>query len=149
MEKKYDVIIIGGGVAGLFAAHEFASYSFGKLKVAIVEQGSSNTFRRCPMFNSKRLVRDKECVLCRPCNILTGIGGAITFSSGTMNLRPDVGGDLNKIIGSWEEAERLIGYVDNILVKFGAPDNIYSLDVEQAAELERLAAKAGAKFIPT
>lgn len=149
MEKRYDVVIIGGGVAGLFAAHELATYGFGKIRVAIVEQGSSNPFRRCPMFNPKRLVRDRECILCKPCNILTGIGGAITFSSGTMNLRPDVGGDLNKLVGSWEEAERIIGYVDSVLVKFGAPDNLYSLDVEQTAELERLAAKAGAKFIPT
>ncbi|MCS7111188.1 MAG: NAD(P)/FAD-dependent oxidoreductase [Ignisphaera sp.] len=149
MEKRYDVIIIGGGVAGLFAAHEFATYSFDKLRVAIVEQGSGNPFRRCPMFNLRRLARDRECILCKPCSILAGIGGAITFSSGTMNLRPDVGGDLDKIIGSWEEAEKLIGYVDNILVKFGAPNNLYNLDIEQAAELERLAAKAGAKFIPT
>lgn len=149
MEKRYDVIIIGGGVAGLFAAHEFAAYSFDKLRVAIVEQGSGNPFRRCPMFNLRRLARDRECILCKPCSILAGIGGAITFSSGTMNLRPDVGGDLDKIIGSWEEAEKLIGYVDNILVKFGAPNNLYNLDIEQAAELERLAAKAGAKFIPT
>ncbi len=149
MAKKYDVVIVGGGVAGLFAAYELATYSSNKIKIAIVEQGSGNPFRRCPMFNSKRLVRDKECLLCKPCSILTGIGGAITFSSGTMNLRPDVGGDLNKIVGSWEEAEKIIGYVDNVLVKFGAPDNLYSLNVEQTAELERLAAKAGAKFIPT
>jgi uncharacterized FAD-dependent dehydrogenase len=149
MGKLYDVIIVGGGVAGLFSAYEFAIHSFEKLRAAIIEQGSGNPFRQCPMFNLKRLVRDKECVLCKPCNILTGIGGAITFSSGTMNLRPDIGGDLNKLVGSWEEAEKLIGYIDNILVKFGAPDNIYNLDTEQTAELERLAAKAGAKFIPT
>jgi hypothetical protein len=66
-----------------------------------------------------------------------------------MNLRPDVGGDLDKLIGSWEEAERLIKYVDSVLVKFGAPINLYIPNPEQASELERLAAKAGAKFIPT
>lgn len=149
MEKGYDVIIVGGGVAGLFAAHEFAEYGSNKLKVAIIEQGSGNPFRRCPMFNSRRLVRDRECVLCRPCSVLAGIGGAIAISSGTVNLRPDVGGDLDKIIGSWEEAEKLISYIDSVLVKFGAPNNLYSIDVEHIAELERLAAKAGAKFIPT
>ncbi len=149
MEKSYDVVIIGGGVAGLFTAHELALYSNGRLKIAIVEQGSGNPFRTCPMFNMKRLSRDRECSMCKPCNVLTGIGGAITFSSGTMNLRPDIGGDIDKLIGSWEEAEKLIMYVDSILAKFGAPDNIYRIDQEQAAELERLAAKAGAKFVPT
>jgi uncharacterized FAD-dependent dehydrogenase len=149
LEKSYDVIVIGGGVAGLFAAYELTTYSLGKLKVAIVEMGSGNPFRSCPMLNLKRLARDKECVLCKPCNVMAGVGGAITFSSGTMNLRPDVGGDLDKLLGSWEEAEKLIHYVDSILVKFGAPDNLYSIDSEQASELERLAAKAGAKFVPT
>ncbi|MEM1609150.1 MAG: NAD(P)/FAD-dependent oxidoreductase, partial [Ignisphaera sp.] len=87
--------------------------------------------------------------LCKPCNVMSGVGGAITFSSGTMNLRPDVGGDLDKLLGSWEEAEKLIQYVDSVLVKFGAPDNLYAIDYEQTSELERLAAKAGAKFVPT
>jgi len=147
--KAYDVAIVGGGVAGLFAAHELATYGRERLKTAIIEMGSKNPFRACPMLNIRRLARDKDCVMCSPCNVLSGIGGAITFSSGTMNLRPDVGGDLDKLLGSWEEAEELIRYVDSILVKFGAPNNLYSIDQEQASELERMAAKAGAKFIPT
>ena len=149
MEKKFDVAIIGGGVAGLFAAYELATYGYGKLKVAIIEMGSGNPFRSCPMLNLKRLARDRECAMCKPCHVMSGIGGAITFSSGTMNLRPDVGGDLDKLIGSWEEAEKLIQYVDSVLVKFGAPNNLYTIDPEQVSELERLAAKAGAKFVPT
>ncbi|MEM0027552.1 MAG: NAD(P)/FAD-dependent oxidoreductase [Ignisphaera sp.] len=149
MEKQYDVAVIGGGVAGLFAAYELSTYGFGKLRIAIVEMGSENPFRTCPMLNLKKLARDRECALCKPCNVMSGVGGAITFSSGTMNLRPDVGGDLDKLLGSWEEAEKLIQYVDSVLVKFGAPDNLYAIDYEQASELERLAAKAGAKFVPT
>lgn len=149
MEKEFDVAIVGGGVAGLFAAYELAIHNKKKLKITVIEMGSGNPFRTCPMLNLKKLARDRDCVSCSPCHVMTGIGGAITFSSGTMNLRPDVGGDLDKLIGSWEEAENIIHYVDSVLVKFGAPNNIYSIDGEQASELERLAAKAGAKFIPT
>jgi uncharacterized FAD-dependent dehydrogenase len=147
--RSYDVAVVGGGVAGLFASHELAQYSKGRLRIAVIEMGSKNPYRSCPMLNLKRLARDRECVNCSPCNVLSGIGGAVTFSSGTMNLRPDIGGDLDKLLGSWEEAETLIYYVDSILVKFGAPNNLYKIDPEQTSELERLAAKAGAKFIPT
>uniref|UniRef100_A0A832AXF6 NAD(P)/FAD-dependent oxidoreductase n=1 Tax=Ignisphaera aggregans TaxID=334771 RepID=A0A832AXF6_9CREN len=149
MEKEFDVAIVGGGVAGLFAAYELAIHNKKKLKIVIIEMGSGNPFRTCPMLNLKKLARDRDCVNCSPCHVMTGIGGAITFSSGTMNLRPDIGGDLDKLIGSWEEAENIIHYADSVLVKFGAPHNMYSIDGEQASELERLAAKAGAKFIPT
>lgn len=149
MEIYLDIVIIGGGVAGLFAAYELALHSNKKLRIAIIEMGSKNPFRACPMLNLRKFARDKDCIMCSPCNVMSGIGGAITFSSGTMNLRPDIGGDLDKILGSWEEADSLIRYIDSILVRFGAPNNIYSIDGDQASELERLAAKAGAKFIPT
>ncbi|MEM4680942.1 MAG: NAD(P)/FAD-dependent oxidoreductase, partial [Acidilobaceae archaeon] len=145
----YDVAIIGGGIAGLFAAYEIARWSEKKLKTVIIEMGSGNPLRVCPMFNLKKLSRDRDCANCRPCNIMSGIGGAATLSSGALNLRPDVGGDLDKLLGSWEEAEKLIRYVDEVLVSFGAPNNIVAPSLEASVELERLAAKAGAKFIPT
>lgn len=145
----YDVAIIGGGIAGLFAAYEIAKWSKGRLKTAVIEMGSGNPFRACPMFNPKKLSRDRECANCRPCNIMSGVGGAAALSSGALNLRPDVGGDLDKLLGSWEEAEKLIRYVDGVLVSFGAPDSVVAPSSEASVELERLAARAGAKFIPT
>lgn len=141
------MVVVGGGIAGIFTAYEVASR--GRLRTAIVEMGSGSPYRVCPMFDRGRLSRTRECVNCSPCNVLTGIGGAATTSSGTMNLRPDIGGDLDKLIGSWEEAQRYLDYVDGVLVRFGAPNNLHIPDPERSRELERLAAKAGAKFIPT
>ncbi|MEM1927995.1 MAG: NAD(P)/FAD-dependent oxidoreductase [Acidilobaceae archaeon] len=145
----YDVAVIGGGIAGLFASYEIARWSNGRLRVAVIEMGSGNPLRFCPMFNPRKLSRDRECANCKPCNIMAGVGGAATLSSGALNLRPDVGGDLDKLVGSWEEAEGLVRYVDEVLAFFGAPNNIISPSKEASLELERLAAKAGAKFIPT
>ncbi len=146
----YDVVIVGAGPAGLFAAHELVVGGRRKLKVAIVERGFRVFQRKCPLLFEKENFNALKCTKCSPCHIMQGIGGAGALSSGTINLRPDVGGDLHKLLGSWRKAEELVKYVDNVFVKFGAPkDRLYLALGEKIAELERLVAKAGAKFIPT
>ncbi|MCD6323644.1 MAG: NAD(P)/FAD-dependent oxidoreductase [Desulfurococcales archaeon] len=144
--KAYDVAIVGAGPAGLFAALELSGRG---LRVALIDKGLRAKHRKCPVSGPKR-VKVGECVRCSPCHILYGVGGAGTLSSGIINLRPDVGGDLHTLVGSWEEAENLIKYVDSMFVRFGAPKN--SLHIprkEEIVRFERLAAKAGAKLIPT
>ncbi len=143
-----DVAIVGAGPAGLFAAYELATASRGRLRVAMIEQGLEASRRICPMNVLASRGRKPVCVGCRPCHVMSGVGGAGTLSSGTINLRPDIGGDLDKLMGSWERADELIKYVDSIFVKFGAPDRLFVPDKERANELERLAASAGARFIP-
>jgi uncharacterized FAD-dependent dehydrogenase len=147
--SRYDVIIIGGGVAGLFAAYELSVRAGDKLKIAVVEKGLRAEKRTCPMFDIVRKARTRECIGCRPCHVMSGVGGAGALSSGIINLRPDVGGDLDKLLGSWELAQRLVEYIDSIFISFGAPKEVYKIDEEVSSELERSAARAGAKFVPT
>jgi len=137
---KPDVIIIGAGPAGLFAAHELAYKS--RLSILIIDQGKDVDQRICP---AKQY---SYCKKCTPCNIMSGVGGAGTLSSGLLNLRPDIGGNLIKLTGSEEEAWKLVNYVDSVFLKYGAPKKIYHADGEIVEELERKAAAAGAKFIP-
>jgi hypothetical protein len=135
---KYDVVVIGGGPAGMFAAYELASRS--KLKVLLVELGKDVGQRSCPM------EKTNTCVKCEPCNIMSGVGGAGGLSDGTLNLRPDIGGDLYEFM-SEDEAWELINYVDSIYVAHGAPKKLYRATSAEEEELSRKAASAGTEFI--
>jgi Uncharacterized FAD-dependent dehydrogenases len=138
----YEVIIIGAGPAGMFAAYEIATKSKGKLSVLVVEQGYDVDKRKCPVQNYK------TCTRCPICSIMSGVGGAGTLSSGLLNLRPDIGGNLSEFTNSEKEAHDLVNYVDSVFLKYGAPKDVYRGDVEEALELQRKAASAGIKFLP-
>lgn len=146
--RVFDVIIVGAGPAGLFAAYELSRYG-DRLRVLVIDKGLMPSQRRCPLTASATKYRKQVCTRCRPCHMLHGVGGAGALSSGVINLRPDIGGDLDKLLGSWEEAVRYIEYVDSVLVRFGAPrERVFRPDPQRCAELERLAARAGAKLVP-
>jgi uncharacterized FAD-dependent dehydrogenase len=135
-----DVAIVGAGPAGLFAAKEIANNS--KLNVLVIDMGREVKDRVCPATNYK------SCTKCNPCSILCGVGGAGTLSSGLLNLRPDIGGNLTQLVKNEKKAWNLVKYVDDVFVKHGAPNRLYSPDQEKAENLERRAAAVGVKFIP-
>ncbi|HID91466.1 TPA: FAD-dependent oxidoreductase, partial [Candidatus Bathyarchaeota archaeon] len=137
---KTDVLIIGAGPAGLFAAREISISS--DLQILVIDRGNDISERTCP------ISAFKGCTRCSPCNILCGAGGAGTLSSGLLNLRPDIGGNLAEITKSKRRAWELINYVDRIFLQYGAPEKLYKPQGKKAKELERKAASAGARFIP-
>ncbi|MHC1573525.1 MAG: NAD(P)/FAD-dependent oxidoreductase, partial [Candidatus Syntropharchaeales archaeon] len=137
-QDDVDVLIIGAGPAGLFAANELVGHD---LSVMIVDMGKDVANRRCPM-NTKGF-----CLECDHCDIMCGVGGSGTFSDGTLNLRPDIGGDLAKQAGSNEAAWDLVEYVDRIFLKFGAPESLSKPRDELIEELKRISASVGAKFV--
>lgn len=141
---RVDVAIVGAGPAGLFAALALAGEAAkGRVSVAVFDRGPRAPNRRCPLRTVGR------CLQCNPCPLMEGVGGAGALSSGIINLRPDIGGDLDKLVGSWDYAQRLVELVDKVFVHFGAPrDKVFEPDPGRAAEFERKAVKAGAKFIP-
>jgi hypothetical protein len=137
----YDVVVVGAGPAGLFAALELAKA--GGLKVALIDGGYRASQRRCPLQTPL-----EKCTFCVPCHIMYGIGGAGTLSSGLINLRPDVGGDLHELVGDWDKAMELINYIDKIFVEFGAPNNVYEPNMELIEKLSALAARVNARIVP-
>ena len=67
----YDVIIIGAGPGGIFAAYELMKND-PDLKVAVFDAGHSLENRKCPIDGDKI----KSCINCKPCSIMSGFGGA-------------------------------------------------------------------------
>ena len=133
-----DVLIIGGGPAGLFAAYKLMDAD---VNVTLVDEGKPALDRVCPMASTS------ICVNCKPCDIMCGLGGSGLFSDGTLNLRPDIGGDLKNLTGNEDIAWDLICEVDEIFLAHGAPQKKYGLDPEKTAELEKRSASSDIKFI--
>ena len=109
----YDVIIVGAGPGGIFAAYELTKEDNG-LKVAVFEAGKRLEERKCPIDG----VKIKSCINCPSCSIMSGFGGAGAFSDGKYNITNDFGGTLHEYIGK-DEAISLMKYVDEINMSHG------------------------------
>ncbi len=110
---KYDIIIIGAGPGGIFAAYELAQAERG-LKIAVFESGHELKKRKCPIDGDKV----RSCIGCKTCSIMSGFGGAGAFSDGKYNITNDFGGTLYEHIGKTQALE-LMNYVDKINMKYG------------------------------
>ncbi|MDL2280786.1 NAD(P)/FAD-dependent oxidoreductase [Selenomonadales bacterium OttesenSCG-928-I06] len=138
--KKYDVIIVGAGPAGIFTALELVEKS---AKVLIVEKGRDISKRHCYSAANKT-----ACINCKPCDIVCGWGGAGAFSDGKLTLTTEFGGMLDTYLDNTELTE-LIDYIDSIYLKFGATPIVYGLENQELIrDLQQKAAAADLKFIP-
>ena len=137
----YDVVIIGAGPAGLFSAYRLLENNK-KLKILLLDQGNFAEKRICPMN-----VKKTACANCNPCNILSGYGGAGTFSDGKLNFIPKLGkSDLFKYM-SEEEAYEVIDETEKIFNKFGMDSKIYPSDNKKAQEISKQVALTGARLM--
>ncbi|XUW99961.1 MAG: FAD-dependent oxidoreductase [Dehalogenimonas sp.] len=121
--SSYDVIIIGGGPAGLFSALELSGNQ--DLKILLLEKGRDIDERT---------------------NIVSGLGGAGAFSDGKLTLSSKAGGHLAEYVGEGA-AEKLIEHVDKVWRDFGAPANLFGTG-PGVAEIERRASLAGLRLVP-
>ncbi len=139
--KKYDVVIVGAGPAGLFCAYELVENNK-KLKVALVDKGRRAETRMCPM-----KVNGGKCVNCPTCQILSGYGGAGTFSDGKLNFIPKLGkSDLFKYM-SQSEAYELIDDTEKIFNKFKMDAEVYPSNMDEAEQIKKEVAKTGARLL--
>jgi len=138
-EENFDVIIVGGGPAGLFAAHYLAEHS--NLKVLLLEKGRYPDRRSCP------IAENGQCLKCAPCNILCGLGGAGLYSDGKLNYIHKLGKtDLTQFVPV-TEAKKLIDETEAIFNRFGMDGQVYPTDMDKAKAIRKDARKEGIELL--
>ncbi len=126
----YEIVIIGAGPAGLFAALSLAELAPGR--ILLVEQGPALEARRRDLRGG----------------ILCGWGGAGAFSDGKLILSPEVGGFLSELL-PLGDLNSLIQEVDGIYRSLGAPAELYGGDLDALELLKTRAHHANMIFVPT
>lgn len=134
MSNTFDIGIIGGGPAGIFAAYELTLRNPGA-RIIMIETGADIFARRCPIAEKKV----PNCIHCKPCGIMRGFGGAGAFSDGKYNFTTQFGGWLNEYLPDQTVLD-LIEYVDQINLKYGAPQEFFTT---ANSHVGRLAIKHG------
>jgi len=114
MQKIYDVIIVGAGPAGLFAAMELCKK--GVRKILIIEKGNDIN------------VREKSETLC-------GVGGGGTFSDGKLHFSLNLSHEKLLDFLSRENSQKLIDYVEEIFLKYGVTAPITPTNFDEVNNL--------------
>ncbi|SIS84109.1 NAD(P)/FAD-dependent oxidoreductase [Alicyclobacillus vulcanalis] len=151
MADAYDVIIVGAGPAGLYAAYELVERA-PKLRVLMIDKGVEARFRHCPIMEGRidkcpPPNKIKTYASCWPaCGVINGAGGAGSFSDGKFNITAEYGGYLTEYLPA-SEVLSLIEYVDAINLRHGAPDVVTDPSTPAVAAIERRAMAAGLKLL--
>jgi len=113
--KKYKYIVVGAGPAGLFACYELLKKrEHGS--ILLVDMGKKIENRK-------------------PSEVMTGIGGAGTFSDGKLTLTPSLSHEKALHLVSKQEYQEILDYVDSIFTKFGVDSPYYPKETDELRKL--------------
>ncbi|MGZ0051640.1 NAD(P)/FAD-dependent oxidoreductase [Brevibacillus gelatini] len=149
--KKYDVIVVGAGPAGIFTCYELTRKA-PDAKVLLIDKGHDIYSRRCPILEEKIKLcpppaGKKSYAGCLPaCSITSGFGGAGAYSDGKFNITTEFGGWMTDYL-SPSTVLGLIKYVDEINLKHGATHTITDPTTETIKSIEQRGYAAGLKLL--
>jgi len=123
---KFDIIIVGAGPAGMFAAYELITQK-PSLQVCLIELGN------CIASRAKS-------------EVMSGVGGAGTFSDGKLHYTPVLSHEKMLHLYREDEYQEYLDYVDQIFTKFGVDADYYPKDMVLTRELADEAKKKSIKL---
>lgn len=116
--ESYDVAVVGGGPAGLFATKHLLENLDQPANIALLEMGPPAARRRCPADHLR-------CKDCSTCTILSGIGGGGLHSDGKLILDLSSGGYLHEFADlSSAEADQIVGSIRDTLISLGGRSDL-------------------------
>ena len=147
--NKYDVIVVGAGPAGIYCAYELIEKD-PSMKVLLIDKGYDIFNRRCPVLEHKIAkcpVNKMGVSGCYPaCSITDGFGGAGAYSDGKFNITSEFGGWMTDYLED-SLVEKLINYVDDINLKFGATTDITDPYTAEVRAIEKRGLAVGLKLL--
>jgi hypothetical protein len=149
MKNKYDVIIVGAGPSGIMCAVELVEKN-PKLSVLLIDKGNDIRHRVCPILEKKITkcpVQKNGYIGCLPhCSMTNGFGGAGAYSDGKFNITSEYGGWMTEYLDA-NTVEELICHVDQINLRFGAPEAITDPTTDEVKRIERQGLAVGLKLL--
>lgn len=138
--NRFDLIIIGAGPAGIFAALQMTEKR-PESRVLMIDTGRAISHRSCPA----RV--DGKCRHCDPCGIVHGWAGAGAFSDGKLSLSDEVGGHVADYIGH-KRAMEYIKHADDKYLQFGASPVVHGLNNSRVDEIAYEASRYNIHLVP-
>ena len=117
MDKKYDLIIVGAGPAGIFATLELIkAQKKKKLKIALIDMGKKISLRGAH-------------------EVMAGFGGAGTYSDGKLHYTPKLSHERTFHIIDPDDYQKILDEVQAIFEGYGVNAKFYPENVAEVDEL--------------
>lgn len=125
--KRYDVVVVGAGPAGIFACFEILKKK-SKAKIALIDMGP-------------RLEKRKSN------QVMSGFGGAGTYSDGKLHYTPKLSHERALHLISEKRYVRILTQIENTFKEFGVDSDYYPKNKEKVEEMVEEAEKHNIELI--